>query len=249
MKRPIKHLVIPDCQVKPGVPLDHLTWAGKYAAEKRPDVIVCLGDFADMPSLCSYDVGKKSFEGRRLRKDLDIAKEGMERLMQPIARTRGYNPRLVFTEGNHEERIERLCENDPKLDGLISLDDLAYKDYGWKVHPFLKPVKINGVSYSHYFPTGVMGWPCRTARSMLTKFHQSCVAGHTPGKDIAYAHRVDGTSVTCIIAGSFYQHDEDFLKPIINRQYWRGLLMLHEVKDGAFDEMFVSMNYLKRKFK
>ena len=33
-------LVIPDCQVKQGVPLEHLTWAGRYAAKKKPDVIV-----------------------------------------------------------------------------------------------------------------------------------------------------------------------------------------------------------------
>ena len=39
-----RYVVIPDTQVKPGVPTDHLEWAGRYVAEKRPDVVVHLGD-------------------------------------------------------------------------------------------------------------------------------------------------------------------------------------------------------------
>src|SRR3972149_11701156 len=79
-----KHLVIPDCQVKPGVPLDHLEWLGKYIVAKKPDVIINIGDFADMESLSSYDVGKKAFEGRRYKNDIDIARIGMEKLLGPI---------------------------------------------------------------------------------------------------------------------------------------------------------------------
>ncbi len=242
-----KHLVIPDCQVRPGVPLDHLKWAGQYAVEKRPDVIIDLGDFTDLPSLSSYDVGKRSFEGRRLQKDIDAAKRGMELLITPIHKARNYHPKLILTEGNHEERIKRLTENDPKLHGFISIHSLGYQDAGWKVYPFLQPVRQDGVNYSHFFPSGIMGLPCKSARAIITKYHQSCVAGHLQGKDVAYAHRGDGKSITAIIVGSFYQHQEAYLSPFTNR-HWRGLLVLHEVHDGQFDEMFVSLNYLRRKY-
>jgi hypothetical protein len=47
----MKILVIPDCQVKPGVATDHLTWAGKAICDYRPDVVINIGDFADMPPL------------------------------------------------------------------------------------------------------------------------------------------------------------------------------------------------------
>ena len=30
--------------------------------------------------------------------------------------------------------------------------------------------------------------------------------------------------------------------------HWRGLVVLHEVKDGQFDEMFVSLDYLRKKY-
>ena len=46
-----KHFILPDCQVKPGVDTNYLEHIGKYLVEKKPDVIVCIGDFADMPSL------------------------------------------------------------------------------------------------------------------------------------------------------------------------------------------------------
>ena len=47
----MKHMIIPDTQVKSGGKVDHLRWAGHYAADKKPDVIVHLGDHWDMPSL------------------------------------------------------------------------------------------------------------------------------------------------------------------------------------------------------
>jgi len=53
--------------------------------------------------------------------------------------------------------------------------------------------------------------------------------------------------LTSIISGSFYQHDEPYMSELANR-HWRGMYMLHEVKDGSFDEMAVSINFLKRKF-
>jgi hypothetical protein len=73
------------------------------------------------------------------------------------------------------------------------------------------------------------------------------VAGHLQGRDVAYGKRADGKSITAIIAGSFYQHDEDYLSPLGN-QHWRGVYMLHEVVDGQMDEMPVSLNYLLRNY-
>lgn len=245
---PVKHLVIPDVQARPGVPLNHLEWIGKYIKEKRPEVIVCLGDFADMSSLSSYDVGKRSFEGRRYRKDVDVVRRAMDLLLDPIRHTNRYNPRLVLTLGNHENRISRAVDSDPKLEGTIGLEDLQYEKAGWQVCPFLKPCKINGVHYCHFFPSGILGRPCTTARKILSTYHVSCVAGHQQGRDVAYALRGDGKRLTGIIAGSCYQHDESYLTPLSNN-CWRGIVVLHEVKDGTFDEMFVSLRYLRRKYK
>ena len=251
-----KHLVIPDVQMKPGVSVEYLKWIGQYAAEKKPDVIVCIGDFADMPSLSSYDVGKKSFEGRTYKEDVKAARKGMNALMGPIRMEQErlkqghrprWNPRLVLTLGNHEERIDRAVEYDRKLDGLISTKDLGYESHGWEVHPFLEVVVIDGIAYSHYFTSGVMGRPVTSAQMLLTKKHMSCFAGHQQGRMIAYGRRADGKEMTAIIAGSCYEHDEGYMGPQGN-EHWRGFYMLHEVKDGAFDEMAVSLNYLRERY-
>lgn len=250
----MKHLVIPDCQVKPGECYDYLHTIGRFIVDKKPDVIVNLGDFADMPSLSSYDVGKKSFEGQRYVKDIEAARQAMDSLMSPIRefnikarknKEKLYKPRFVLTLGNHEQRILRAIENDPKLEGLIKYEDLPYKD--WEVFDFLKPVFIDGIAYCHYFPTGVMGRPAASASAMVSKLHMSCVAGHQQGKQVAYGKRPDGSTITCIIAGSCYEHNEGYLDHQTNNHF-RGLVVLHEVKNGSFDEMFVSLDYLKGKY-
>lgn len=252
----IKHFIIPDTQVKPGHDITYLRRIGQYIVDKKPDVVVCLGDFADMASLSSYDVGTKSFEGRRYKSDIEWAHKGMETLLEPIhtnnaAARRGhrerYNPRLVLTLGNHEHRINKVTNSDPKLDGTISIEDLKYKEYGWEVYPFLDVVVIDGIAYSHYFTSGVLGRPCTSAAAQLSKKHMSCIAGHQQGLQIATGHRADGSRLTSIIAGSCYEHDEDYMGPQGNK-HWRGCMMLHEVKDGEFDIMPISLSYLEKKY-
>lgn len=252
----MRHLVIPDCQVKPGVDTDYLTHIGKYIADKQPEKIICLGDFADMPSLSSYDVGKKSFEGRRYKKDIEATHAAMEKLFAPIDKLnrelraghkKKYDPEKILLLGNHEWRIHKAVESDAKLEGTIGLEDLRYEEWGWKVHDFLDVVILDGIAYSHYFVTGVAGRPASTALAQLRKTNMSCIAGHQQGRQAAYALRADGKAITSIIAGSCYTHNEDYLGKQGNR-HWRGILMLHEVNDGAFDEMWVSLKYLEEKY-
>ena len=58
------HMFVPDTQVKPGVPTDHLRWAGRYILERKPDVVIHAGDHWDMESLSSWDRGKVQFVAR-----------------------------------------------------------------------------------------------------------------------------------------------------------------------------------------
>jgi hypothetical protein len=239
--------MIPDVQAKPGHDFKFLSRVGAYIAEKQPEVIVQIGDFADMESLSSYDKGKRSAEGKRYRKDIDASKRAMDALLEPIAKTKGYNPRKVLTLGNHEDRISRATNIQPELTGWMDLGDLEYRSYGWEVHPFLKPVKIGGVMFCHYFTTGVMGRPFGSSQAMVNKLHMSAMAGHQQGKQTSTGRRADGSMITCTIAGSCYEHHEAYLGPQGN-QHWRGIIFMHEVKDGAYDEMAISLSYLKRRF-
>jgi hypothetical protein len=107
---------------------------------------------------------------------------------------------------------------------------------------------VSGIAFSHYFVTGLLGRPCSSASIQLAKKHMSCVSGHQQGMQIATGHRGDGIRLTSIIAGSCYEHDEDYLGPQGNK-HWRGVVMLNDVTpEGEFDLMPVSLDYLKRRY-
>lgn len=248
------HLIIPDTQIRAGVPIEQMEWAGNYAAAKHPDRIIHIGDHWDMPSLSSYDVGKKSYEGRTYAEDIRAGNEAMEAFMAPIyreiARTHRnhrnrWRPTFDFFDGNHEDRVTRAIESDRKLEGTISLDDMDLT--GWTRNPYLKVKVLDGVAYSHYFVTGVMGRPVTSARALLTKKHMSCIMGHVQKRDIAYDYNGDGKQITSIFVGSFNQHEEDYLGKQGNN-YWKGIWVLNNVRDGEFDEKPVSIRHLRDKY-
>jgi len=252
----MRHLVIPDTRCKPGYPNEHLEWVGKYAAEKKPDVIVHLGDHWDMPSLSIYDVGKKSFEGRTYNNDIIAGNIAMDKLMKPIVaevnrlkrnRKKSWKPKLVFLIGNHEQRIQRAIESDRKLEGLIGYNDFNLSKYGWEVQDFLDVKVIDNIAYSHYFTSGVMGRSVTNPGLLLQKKHMSCIMGHVQDRAIAFSKRADDTRITGIFAGICYQHDEDYLTPQTNGS-WSGIWMLNEVNNGSFDEMPISLTYLRNKY-
>jgi hypothetical protein len=251
----MKIAVLPDTQVKPGHDVEYLVKVGEYLADKKPEVIVHLGDHWDMPSLSSYDVGKKSFEGRRYVDDIESGNQGMRNLFWSINRDNiirkrnkkaPYSPRTVFLMGNHENRVNRAVEADAKLEGVLSTDQFALDNFE-EVYNFLDVAIIEGVAFSHYFVTGVAGRPASTAAAQFRKTNMSCISGHQQGLQIHTGSRADGALLTSIIAGSCYEHEEDYMGPQGNK-HWRGFLMLHDVKDGQFDLMPVSLDYINKRY-
>lgn len=238
------HIVIPDVQMKAGVRSDHLEWVGNYIAEKQPDTIVCIGDFWDMPSLSSHDKGQLAFEGRRYVKDVQAGRAAMERLLNPIRNVSDYKPRMVFTCGNHEVRIQRVVNLNPEFSEKFSIDDLGIKDYGWEFHPFLKVVEIDGIEYSHYFTSGVMGRPASSAAVVLRERQKSATMGHVQHTDIAMHKRTQQIALFC---GTCYLHDEDYLGHQGNNQR-RQIVVKHEVEEGRYDPMFVSLKFLEKAY-
>lgn len=251
-----KILFLPDCQVRSGDDVSFLSAIGNFIVSKQPDIIVCAGDFADMASLSSYDIGKKSFEGKRYVKDVEATHKAMEALLGPLEefnqkakknKEKLYKPKKVMLYGNHENRIVKAVDNDAKLEGMLKLQDLGYEEFGWETHPFLEVVVLEGVAFSHYFVTGVAGRAASSALAQFRKTNMSCVAGHQQGLQVHIGSRADGAQLTSIIAGSCYQHNEDYMGPQGNK-HWRGLLMLHNVNNGQFDLMPVPLDYIVKKY-
>jgi len=250
-QKPLKIVVISDCQVKGGVDLSYLSAIGNYIASKKPDVIVNIGDFYDFPSLSSYDKGKLSFEGRRLKEDIEVGNTGMDLLLAPIKKEqerlrvnkkKRYNPRMVFVMGNHEARLARVAKDAPEMSGFVGYHLLNLQD--WETHDFLKPVEINGIWFTHYLQNAFTGKPLGgNALNQLKTVGQSFVCGHKQTLDIAIRPVISGGLQIGIICGACYLHKEDYLGYTANNHF-RGITMLHNVKDGFGNPSFVDTQYL-----
>lgn len=249
----MRHLIIPDTQITPGTPMDHLSWIGEYAAEKRPDVIVMLGDWYDMHSLSSYDIGKKAHEGARFEEDIASGNLGWKLLSEPIQRekrrTRGHKnpwrPRLVYLLGNHEQRIERYVNDFPHLEGTLGYH--RFEHPGWERWDFLKGVQIDGFWYQHYFPNSGSGRPIGgSIENRLGKLGCSFVAGHE--QDLRMGVRTyPGGRQWGFVAGACYLYNPSYRRGA-NREK-RGILVLNEVDGtGDCDPMWVSLGFLCRKY-
>ncbi len=255
----VTHLMIPDTQCKSGISLDYLDWLGQYIVDKQPEVIIHIGDHADMPALSSYDKGKGKAEGKRVSKDIAASIEGMNVLLKPIKmlqdsqmETYGkilYKPKMLITLGNHEERIMRHVNDNPELQGFLGYDSLKYKEMGWEVYDFLKPVVVNGVSYCHFMANPMSGKPYGgMAMNVLKNVGESFCMGHKQTLDVATRFLpASGTQQWAIIAGAYYEHDEGY-KGYQGNHHWRGVVVQHNVKNGSFNPMFVDLAYLKRRY-
>lgn len=246
-KEGLKIMFIPDCQVKPGIDTTYLEAIGEYIVDKKPDVVVNIGDFFDFESLSSYDKGKLSFEGRRLEKDIEAGKEGMKKLLGPLRKYQSiyndYNPRLVFTLGNHEQRLMRVPSENSEFDGFIGYH-LLELEKDWEVHDFLKPVNIQGINFVHYLANPMSGKPYGgNAQSQLKNVGASFCVGHKQTLEVAIQPVIDGTMRLGIIAGASYPFDESY-KGYTGNNHFRGIVMLHDAKDGFADPSFVSTKFL-----
>lgn len=259
LKPNVTHLMIPDTQCKPGISMDYLKWLGKYIVDKKPEVIVHIGDHADMPSLSSYDKGKRTAEGKRVQTDIEASIEGMNILLQPLWQLQQkellihgkvlYTPKMVITLGNHEERIMRHVNSNPELHGFLSYDSLKYKEMGWEVYDYLEPVILNGVTYCHFMANPMTGKPYGgQAMNVLKNVGESFCMGHKQVLDTATRFLpASGKQQWGIIAGACYTHDEGY-KGYQGNHHWRGIVVKHNVKKGSFNPMFVDLEYLESRY-
>ena len=257
-----KHLVVPDTQVKPGVPLDHFKWIGRYIADKGPDVVIHLGDHWDMPSLSTYDsAAKKAARGVAKVTDIEVGNHALELLEEELTKA-GVKPTKILLEGNHDGfadqgRVGRYLADHPDDDGLIRPDQFADSWLGWKRVPFLEPIDIDGILYCHLFPfnqdgkvtPGALRMGASSAKVQCKAMAQSTTAGHRQGIDTSVHPLPTGRTLRGVIAGSCYLHDEAYMGP--GNRHYRGILVKHDVRPSNpnhYDLMEVSLEFLRRKY-
>jgi hypothetical protein len=248
------HVVVPDPHAHFQHNNDRAIWLGHLINDVKPDVVVVGGDLADMPSLSSYDRGKKSFQGRSYYADISAAHDFNERVWGIVKKAKRRLPKRYILIGNHERRIDKTIDLQPELEGTISMRDLGYERYYDEIVPYngRDPgvINIDGINYAHFFISGVMGKPIggnRPASAILSKRHESCTAFDLHLLDYAVDNAVAGRKIQGLVAGCFQDYHSDWAGNA-NTLWWRGLLVKRNVEAGNYDPEFISIENLRREY-
>ncbi len=248
----IKLLAIGDSHAHPDQPNHRYHWLGRFARDHRPDVIWDAGDWWDLPSLESHSKpGSRSFEGARYWRDVEAGIDAMERFEWELSKAKGYQPILIRTLGNHENRISRLVQEQPNLYGFISTRNLMSAEFGWHEHPFLSPVMVEGVCLQHYFQSGVMGRAIggeNPAAMLLKKGFTSSLQGHSHVLDYCDRQTNDGRTIQAMHVGCYFDYDFDWTSKQVNRIYQRGLLLCNNLSNGSFDPEWWSLERIEARY-
>lgn len=179
----MKVLVISDTHIVPSNPLPNL-WKllGEYCVKTKPDVIVHLGDVADLSSLSWLKAARGPYT---IEQEIDCVREHLEAFSQALLdynKTRRqmkkaiYKPRKILCLGNHDVRQDNTF-----------IDEL-FTDFGWEVYPYQDIVQIDGVNFSHCMRKGLSDVMCTTAQELLENWHGNIVVGHGHHKDYAESY-------------------------------------------------------------
>lgn len=256
-----KILVIPDAHANPAVNQRRFHFLGKFIVDKKPDIIVSIGDWADMQSLCYYEKGTIHAEGQRYVNDVAASNEAVDIVMGYVnkeikrlkrGKRKAWNPEFHITLGNHENRINTAITKDATLQGAISTEDFNFRAHGWNVVPFLEPLAIERICFQHYLVSGVMGKAVggvNHARTLVLKGNMSTVVGHSHCFDWWEDVRADHGKIFGCVVGCFEDptHLPNYAQHTAHH-WWSGLVMLHDVKDGYGEPARYSFDYLERKY-
>lgn len=248
------HLLFTDSHAHPDYSNERADWLGELICAVKPDVVIDGGDTADMPSLSSYDKGKRSFIGRSYAKDIEAHAEFQDRVWSRVRRAKRKLPRTVRLIGNHEQRIDRCLDLHPELAGTVSYSDFDleryYQDIIYYNGHTPGSIEIDGISYAHYFSSGLLGRPVggeHPAYSLVSKKFTSCTQGHSHLYDHCVRTSEQGRGFYGLVAGCFQDYDADWAGQS-NKLWWRGCFIKHNVEDGMYDLEAVSLRQLRNAY-
>lgn len=231
-----KTLVIGDTQITHGADISAIKAAGRYIVKELPEEIVVIGDWFDLESLSRY-ASNAEREGRRLASDIEAGVKAMKAMLKPLRKLQEtqrtnkkkiYKPKLVFTMGNHEERLARFLSEHPNLIGSLPCLHDVLNDFGFEVYDFLEPyVGEGGIHYFHYLANPMTGGSIGgSIDNKLNKVTYSFVMGHQQHFQYGERQQARGRPQIGIVVGAFYMHDEAY-KGYQGNTHSRGTVIIH----------------------
>src|SRR3990167_6228227 len=251
---PRTHLVIPDSNAHYEHHNRRAEKLGRLIFDLRPDVVIHMGDSADMPSLSAFDKGRKAAIGRTYRADIDAHLDFNERLWHTYKKNKKGMPETWFLEGNHEFRIKRAINVQPELEGTVGFKDLELQRWYDNVIEYDGNIPgvgvIDGVHYAHYFISGVKGLPVggeHAATTLLTKKYGSCTAAHSHVADWSARTSITGKKLFGCVAGCYLDYHTEWAGDA-NKMWWRGIVIKRNVEDGVYSPQFVSLEEIEKQY-
>jgi predicted phosphodiesterase len=163
---------------------DELAWNTFLAAATalRPDILVILGDAADCYEISDFvknPARKHDFESEMAAVNVELDRVDALRI-----------PRVVFLEGNHEDRLNRLiAKRAPELHGFVNMQEiLKIEKRGWEWVKYGNSIAIGKLNFAHdYGPSGKYA-----AIQTLAATGQNSIFGHTHRAQCEYGGLVSG---------------------------------------------------------
>ena len=153
---------------------DKRAWALnlKVIADRQPECVIILGDFADFYSVSSHQKSPKH-RNLLLQNEVAAVNKELDRLDKAIPR----KARKIFISGNHCWRLDRYIEQRaPELFGMANTAELfGLKARGWEFVPYHSHIKVGKVYFTH--DTGKSGASAHIAAERT--FSDNAVIGHT----------------------------------------------------------------------
>ena len=239
----------------PGGDNTRFDWLGKFIYDIKPDLVIDLGDGADMRSLNSYDERyPKAVVTQSYEADIESYNDSQERLRAKFRQHRKKKPLWVGFEGNHEYRIKKALAHDPRLEGQrygVSFSHLQTDTWFDEYHEYFNSAPAiatyGGVDFAHYFSSGNFGSATsgiHHAYTVINNRHRSSVCGHSHKRDIYFK---DAPGSIGMVVGCYKGKDEAWAGQA-NNEWWRGVVLMKDLENGRFEPQFISQKMLEKEY-
>lgn len=248
-----KYVVFSCGHATPEVSNERFSWLGEFLYDIKPDLVVDLGDGADMKSLNTFDTRyPQAIVSQSYERDVDSYNDAMERIRFKFKQQKRKRPYFVGFEGNHENRIKKAIAHDPRLEGDrygVSFSHLNTKDYFDDYHEYENSApaiaEYGGIDFAHFFSSGNFGTAMsgkHHAYTLLQNRHRSSICGHSHKRGVYFE---DQAGIVGLVAGCYKGADEGWAGQS-NSSWWKGVVVLNEVDGtGRFEPEFVSLKRLE----
>jgi len=239
----------------PSTSNERFDWLGELIYDINPNYIVDLGDGADMRSLNTFDTRyPQKVVSQSYEKDVETYNEAMDRMRIPSRARKYKRPSWFGFEGNHEYRIKKAIEHDPRTEGQrygLSFSHLQTDYWFDEYHEYKNGAPAiadyDGVSYAHFFSSGNFGSAMsglHHANSLLSNRNHSSTCGHSHKRDLKFKDGAHPNGIIGLVAGCYKGSDETWAGQA-NGEWWKGVVIKREIEDGIYEPEFVSMKRLK----